>query len=744
MPATVQNVTGDSDKHSSDTTAVQFYNDHVFSAGGDGKVKVWTKDLRLVKELTPHEAYIYAMAIDSKGQLYTSSCDGTIKCLTNPFTSDECKELLKCKDEIECLFVDPKDNLYSGDDKGIITQWINHRIKYKFNVVEQVRSMAIQNNIIYSIRDNDLTVTEIIEGSASGRFMTKASIPGRYPVRLCGGCSEDGVYKNVAILTRDGLGITMIRNSKQEQYPVTWTKENAHNMIINAMNAKDEYLYTAGYGGIIKQWSELDAKEPKLNGDVVLGSNGICINAIAIGADKTHVYAGCSDGSLQLVEFGITRLLLTQIPFYKEVVIMSFSCDHCGYDNNEIQPGGEIAPKGIEIRTEIVTPRDLNRRVVKSDFSSIRIKEIDFEIPTGSQKGEVTTVEGIIDRVVRGLDQDQPVRRIQHPEAAEQIDTFISKLQTLKELDRPFTLTISDISGNSFVENPNAPHKDPASTISYFQRTKEQNHILGIFTHEEVADKPGNDVVEESSKLETVPEEVDSLLKPIHEGAWPLEELQGEVLQFQTNCPDCAAPCDTNMKVTTVPHFKEVVIMATVCDNCGLRTNEVKPGGGIEEQGVKIEVTVRGRIDFARDVLKSESCSLHIRELECEVGAGALGGRFTTIEGLLTAIREQLVESTGMFMDSNDAETKERMDKFFGQLDAAIDGNKQLTIVMDDPTGNSYVQSLNDDGTPDTALRIIRYHRSHEQNEELGLNDMKTENYGEEETIEETENKEDC
>ncbi|ETN67468.1 zinc finger protein [Anopheles darlingi] len=434
-------------------------------------------------------------------------------------------------------------------------------------------------------------------------------------------------------------------------------------------------------------------------------------------------------------ENGITRLLLTQIPFYKEVVIMSFSCEHCGYENNEIQPGGEIAQKGIKICTQITTARDLNRRVIKSDFSCVRIEQLDFEIPAQSQKGEVTTVEGIIDRVVRGLEQDQPVRRIQHPEAASQIDDFISNLQSLKELKEPFTLTISDISGNSFVENPNAPQPDPATTITHFQRTKEENHLLGIFTHDEVADKPA--VAGGDSKLEPVPEEVDSLLKPIREGAWTLEELQGEVLQFKTQCPECSSDCDTNMKVTTIPHFKEVVIMATVCDNCGLRTNEVKPGGGIEEQGVKIEVTVRGRIDFARDVLKSESCSLHIRELECEVGAGALGGRFTTIEGLLTAMREQLVESTGMFMDSNDAETRDRMDTFFGHLDTAIAGNKQLTIVLDDPTGNSYVQSLSDDGTPDEALRIIRYHRSFEQNEELGLNDMKTENYGEEALTEE-------
>lgn len=49
--------------------------------------------------------------------------------------------------------------------------------------------------------------------------------------------------------------------------------------------------------------------------------------------------------------------------------------------------------------------------------------------------------------------------------------------------------------------------------------------------------------------------------------------------------------------------------------------------------------------------------------------------------------------------------------------------------MLDDPTGNSYVQALTDDGSVDPNLKIIRYHRSFEQNEELGLNDMKVEGY---------------
>jgi len=53
-----------------------------------------------------------------------------------------------------------------------------------------------------------------------------------------------------------------------------------------------------------------------------------------------------------------------------------------------------------------------------------------------------------------------------------------------------------------------------------------------------------------------------------------------------------------------IPHFKDVVIMATNCDACGHRTNEVKSGGGIEPTGVKIEVQVKDAIDLKRDVLK--------------------------------------------------------------------------------------------------------------------------------------------
>ena len=168
--------------------------------------------------------------------------------------------------------------------------------------------------------------------------------------------------------------------------------------------------------------------------------------------------------------------------------------------------------------------------------------------------------------------------------------------------------------------------------------------------------------------------------------------------------------------------------MATVCDVCGSKTNEVKSGSGIEPEGVKIEVTITGKDDFSRDLLKSDTCHMSIPELDLEVGPATLGGRFTTIEGIISAVKDQLNSETAITGDSADPQIANRMENFIKQLDEILQGNKTVTLILEDPAGNSYVQSLADNG-PDERLKITKFKRNFEQNEELGLNDMKVENY---------------
>lgn len=168
--------------------------------------------------------------------------------------------------------------------------------------------------------------------------------------------------------------------------------------------------------------------------------------------------------------------------------------------------------------------------------------------------------------------------------------------------------------------------------------------------------------------------------------------------------------------------------MATLCEYCGHRTNEVKSGGGIEPEGIRIEVTVAGKEDFSRDVLKSETCHLQIPELELEVGPGALNGRFTTVEGIIVATKDQLTTSTAFTGDSSDQDTVKRIESFLENFTKILAGEKQITLILNDPAGNSYVQSLSDDGLDD-RLKITKYNRSFEENEELGINDIKVDNY---------------
>ncbi len=75
-------------------------------------------------------------------------------------------------------------------------------------------------------------------------------------------------------------------------------------------------------------------------------------------------------------------------------------------------------------------------------------------------------------------------------------------------------------------------------------------------------------------------------------GSLLLPPPQCQVMTFPVNCNDCAAPGETRMCVTDIPHFKEIIIMSFLCDECGNRTVEVKGGGAVPDHGTKTTLRV--------------------------------------------------------------------------------------------------------------------------------------------------------
>ena len=99
---------------------------------------------------------------------------------------------------------------------------------------------------------------------------------------------------------------------------------------------------------------------------------------------------------------------------------------------------------------------------------------------------------------------------------------------------------------------------------------------------------------------------------------------------------------ENKMCSISIPHFKDIIIMAFNCSFCGNRDTEVKSGGSITPKGKKITLYVKDPIDIRRDVFKSETAGLYIPEIDLELSYGTLGGVYSTVEGLLSQILSHL------------------------------------------------------------------------------------------------------
>lgn len=494
---------------------------------------------------------------------------------------------------------------------------------------------------------------------------------------------------------------------------------------------------------------------------------------------------------LRCQQNGTTRILMTYIPYFKEVLVASFTCDHCGERNNEVQSAGQIQEKGCIYTVHITDVADLNRQVVKSEWCTVKIPELSVEIP--SKRGQLTTVEGIVSDTLRDLELDQPLRKHMQPEAHEKIQALCNKLRQILGEEKkdtiaenvnahasavdtesetslknhgpvdssasassssapqqqrsfpPFSVRLDDPSGNSFVEFTGSIQARGVSDAKWskreYPRTRAQNEVLGLAGPADPNALQTKPVKKVSSSEEAA---AAGGMEPARCRGFSKEESETEfdneeIYTFQGTCSSCNAPLDTMMKKVNIPYFKDILIMSTNCDQCGYRDNEVKSGSAISPKGRKITLKVEDVEDLTRDILKSESAGFSIPEIDLDLKPGTLGGRFTTLEGLLQQVYDELSERVLMRGDSSASQDKVNFERFLGKLKAALSAEAcPFTVVLDDPLSSSHLQNpYAPDADP--QMTIEDYERTWDQNEDLGLNDIQVENYMNDEDAKEAE-----
>lgn len=238
---------------------------------------------------------------------------------------------------------------------------------------------------------------------------------------------------------------------------------------------------------------------------------------------------------------------------------MSFSCPRCGFQNSEIQSAGQIQEHGCRYEFTLTEKSDLSRQVVKSDSCAVKFVELDVEIP--ACRGRLTNVEGLLTGLIEDLEFEQPARRSLNPDLHGKIEDVIAKGQKMLNGENfPFTMILDDPAGNSWIEPSIEKDKGKLSRSEY-RRTAEQNEALSL-------SGSGTDTVDpKESGMQT--RAVPRLQEGTSGDNFASEIVPDEVYAFPTSCPGCTKPCTTHMKMVNIPHFKEVVIMSTVCDHCG-------------------------------------------------------------------------------------------------------------------------------------------------------------------------------
>jgi zinc finger protein len=202
----------------------------------------------------------------------------------------------------------------------------------------------------------------------------------------------------------------------------------------------------------------------------------------------------------------------------------------------------------------VLSRKDLNRQVVKSETCTVMIPEYELTIP--ASKGQLTTIEGIIGDTIRDLSFNQPLRRIQDEDTFTKIQILIDKLKVIvpdEDEDGegaallgatnseapilPFTIELDDPVGNSFIEFVDSMESDPKWNFRTYRRTHEQNVALGLVA----PDAPGNSVVDRNDDAK---------------GAAPADDDNEEIYVFPGVCSSCGHPLDTRMKKVVIPYFK--------------------------------------------------------------------------------------------------------------------------------------------------------------------------------------------
>ena len=134
--------------------------------------------------------------------------------------------------------------------------------------------------------------------------------------------------------------------------------------------------------------------------------------------------------------------------------------------------------------------------------------------------------------------------------------------------------------------------------------------------------------------------------EPTEEKAFPdlhIDLKEGVPTQpISSLCMFCGEQGETKFMYTKIPFFKEVMISAFSCEECGTKNSEISFAGKLEDYGCKYEVNVINDVAFNRMVVKSEFATITVPECGLEMPPATQRGSIKSMEGYFMSTIEGL------------------------------------------------------------------------------------------------------
>ena len=151
------------------------------------------------------------------------------------------------------------------------------------------------------------------------------------------------------------------------------------------------------------------------------------------------------------------------------------------------------------------------------------------------------------------------------------------------------------------------------------------------------------------------------------------------------SCPICGAESEVQFLPTEIPYFGEIMIFTAVCSSCGYHATDVMVLS--EEGGKRCELVISSVEDLNALVVRSTSGTIEIPELGVRIEPKRGEAFISTVEGVLRRV-ENVVKIL-----SRDSTRKKRATDVLKRIDEIKSGEASMTLIIDDPTGNSAIIS---------------------------------------------------